>query len=477
MFEFVDDYTFHVRFEAPNTLFLEHLATPDGLVLTSFPAHYARKFHKRYINDITLWRMTIEEHDNSWTEMFNHRVGLHSLSSGTYMDPAHPRLTAWVPLTPYYPDQGSIIWTRNPYYWKVDTWGNQLPYIDYVTFELAESSDDVITWAMSGGISMQNLETVSGEVYAAFGKRNGTDNYNFYSLDNERSNVLSIHFNMAHPDPIQREIFENINFRIALSYAINRQEIIDQIFGGQGEPWQVAPRASSPFYDSVLAKQYTEYDIQKANEYMDQAGFRKDSLGRRLGPYGQPISFTLLGRNDDPQQINMLNMIAVYWAKIGLDVNVQAEDPVAFEATVRSNLHDAAAAEGQGTSFMDLLLDPNGFVPVNEKTYWGIPWANQFNGVPGFEDVPFSNVASNMLASFKQVSTTDNRSLQASSIDSALLFARQNFVMIGIATGPPRYGIVQRNFINVPKQMPSSWQYPDPGPANPEQFFVDPNIK
>ena len=86
-------------------------------------------------------------------------------------------------------------------------------------------------------------------------------------------NAAMLTLNLTHKDPVKREIFQNKDFRIGLSYAMNRQEIINGRLPRQGEPWQASPRRESEFYDERLAKQYIEYDVAKANEHLDRAGY------------------------------------------------------------------------------------------------------------------------------------------------------------------------------------------------------------
>ena len=54
-----------------------------------------------------------------------------------------------------------------------------------------------------------------------------------------------------------------------------------------------------------------------------------------------------------------------------------------------------------------------------------------------------------------------------------LAIAKDQFYVIGISASPPGYGIVKNNFHNVPESMIGSWQYPDPAPTNPEQFWIE----
>ncbi len=88
--------------------------------------------------------------------------------------------------------------------------------------------------------------------------------YEFFETVPASMNEMIIALNLTHKDPVKRQIFQNQAFRIGLSYAINRQEIIDVVWVGQGEPFQAAPRPSSELYNEQLAKQYTEYSPQKA---------------------------------------------------------------------------------------------------------------------------------------------------------------------------------------------------------------------
>src|SRR5690606_32795942 len=119
-------------------------------------------------------------------------------------------------------------------------------------------------------------------------------NYHFVTLRSTYAVNMGISLNLNHKDPVKREIFQNKNFRIGISHAINRQEVIDTAFQRQGEPGQIAPQPDSPYYDEEMSKQYTEYDVDLANEYLDRAGYNeRDAEGFRLGPDGKRISFAI----------------------------------------------------------------------------------------------------------------------------------------------------------------------------------------
>jgi peptide/nickel transport system substrate-binding protein len=87
--------------------------------------------------------------------------------------------------------------------------------------------------------------------------------------------MMGISLNLTHSDPTLRAIFQNKDFRVGITYTINGPEIIDRVFGGEGEPYQVAPLPESPLYNERLARQYVEFDQTLADRHLDKAGFGK----------------------------------------------------------------------------------------------------------------------------------------------------------------------------------------------------------
>lgn len=469
-FIFVNSLTFKVKFSSTNSVFLEQLASPDALMITAFPAHYASKFHKDFLTPDEIQKLVSAGSYSSWSDMFVKRVGVKSQDIGNFSDPSRPRLSAWLLDAPYSLKVAQMGWHRNPYYWKVDPAGNQLPYIDEVFFTMVNNIDEAVNRVMNGEVDMQNLSEMGIDIVSTFGTQINSK-YRLNALTDGSNNVMVINLNLAHTDPRLRDVFRNQDFRIGMSYAINRQEIIDVIYHGKGKAWQAAPLENSPFYDPQMATQYTEYSPEKANEYLDKAGFAKDSLGKRLRPDGLPISFAVDVLDSDPQQIAMLNIVAKYWAAVGVDMQPKPESLPIFLATIQANLHDAAAYRGGATYVADMLTNPSNYMPSGQDTFWAMPWADWYNQVPGYENNQPDKSARSMLQMYDRIISMPNRARQIAMMQAVLVIARESFWTIGIASGPEEYGIVRKNFHNVPDKMPSAWVYPDPGPANPEQFY------
>ncbi|NNC09679.1 ABC transporter substrate-binding protein, partial [Corallococcus exiguus] len=190
-------------------------------------------------------------------------------------------LNPWV-LTVPYADSERVVATRNPFYWKVDTAGNQLPYIDG------------ITWAKLDDPQLMALKMTSGEFDFAFRHINNstfksvlfdgqkTGNYHFVDVKDLPANDAVLLLNLNSTDPVKRKVFQNKDFRIGLSHAINRQEIIDLVYVGQGAPAQVAVQPEHELFNEREATQYTQYDPKKSAEILDKLMPKKDSEGYRL---------------------------------------------------------------------------------------------------------------------------------------------------------------------------------------------------
>src|SRR5690606_21508670 len=167
--------------------------------------------------------------------------------------------------------------------------------------------------------------------------------------------------NLTHKDKTMREIFTNLDFRIGLSYALNRQEIIDSVFSRQGEPWQAAPRRESPHFNERLAKQYTEFDLDKAAEHLDKVLPDKADDGTRLRPDGKPLSFQVEVQSDRIDLIDALEFVRTHWQKVGIKIGIKTEDGTLFNERVDANEHDACVGLGGGG--LGPTLDPFYYMP------------------------------------------------------------------------------------------------------------------
>jgi peptide/nickel transport system substrate-binding protein len=468
--EKIDDRTVVFRFAAPNGFFLRILATPEGVHPTNYPKHYLSQFHPAYNPDID--QAVREAGAADWAGLWAMKVGLSIYDAARYQDPERPGLTPWVITTPF--DAGArVVSVRNPYYWKVDPEGNQLPYLDRKVVEVTSDVEILVLKAIAGEIDMQDLRIATQANKPLFFDNQERGGYRFFDTTPTFMNTAILALNLTHQDPVKREMFQNKDFRIGLSHAINRQEIIDTVYTSQGEPWQAAPRPETVYYNEQLAKQYTEYSVALANEHLDRAGYtQRDAQGFRLGPDGRRI--VIIGEASVDfrrEHIDVLELIQLHWSEVGIDLQIRSVGRDLLGTRTAANQHELVVWAGDGGG-PDAIMDPRFYLPLAGPSFQAVAWANWYTsgGVDGEE--PPADVQRQMEL-YDQLRATAAEDLQDDLFREILQIAADGFYVMGVNLDPPLYGIVRNNFRNVPESMPGAWLYPRPGPTNPEQYFID----
>ena len=469
-FEKVDDVTVRVTFERPNGLFPQEEAQPGGSDLVSRPFHYLKKFHEKYNPDIAA--LVKEEGTADWVELFN-RKG--ALIEGTpynarWMNPDLPTLCAWH-IDKALGDGTRLVARRNPYYWKTDPEGSQLPYIDEVAFQVITNPEVMLLKAGNGEFDMHVRHINEPRNKPVLARNRETGRYKFFETVPASMNDLMIALNLSHPDPVKREIFQNKDFRIGLSYAINRKELITAAFQGQGTPWQAAPSKQSEYYVEELATQYTAFDVDKANEHLDKAGYaERDGQNRRLGPDGKPIQFDVeVATGLSPTQTDGLELVRGYWSKVGIEMRVKAEDRALFYTRKEANQHDANVWGGDG-GLNDAILDPRWYFPFSQESNYAIAWANWYNGdTPAMKPPPATQ---KQMELYDKLEASPDEAERHELFMQILKITQEEFYAIGTSLPARGYGIVKETFHNVPESMPNAYVYPTPGPTNPEQYYT-----
>jgi len=468
-FEMIDETTFAFTFEEPKSLFLQYLATMRDLdhAPIRYPRHYFERFHPKYNPDI---HQEIEAAGQSnW-------VGLMVAKSKYWANTEVPTIHAWV-FTRGYGATTSAQAERNPYYWKVDTAGNQLPYIDAHHFNVLSDLQVLVTKTLAGEIDFQDrhLAIPTNKPLLYHGREQG--GYEFFDEIPTSPNYMVLMFNQTHPDRTLRDIFQNKNFRIGLSHAINRQDILDVLWYGQGEVAQTSVQPGSIYYNERLAKQYTEYDLELANKYLDKVLPERGSDGMRRRPDGKPFSFTFTYSAAIPEFGDALLLISTEWRKVGIDMRPTALDRTLVAVRRNAGVLDGVVWRRGGGAGQEVVLDPRWWFPFNiESYYWAPAWAAWYlNADPASAQVQPEKppaAALQQMELYERLQATPEFDGQVRIFKQILEIAADEFWTMGIAWPGKSYGVKKTNFRNVPESMPMSWLYPTPGPTNPEQYFI-----
>lgn len=468
--EKVDDYTVKFIFPEPNGVLLLRLASPSGPPVVNYPRHYMEQFHPKYNPDAE--KNATDAGFEDWVAYFQDRAG--GGCCGWFNNADRPVLWAWKLENAYGENTTTVKAVRNPYYWKVDTEGNQLPYIDAVVFDVGNDVETLVLKAINGELDYQDRHIATLANKAVFFDNQEQGGYRLTRRLDSNNNVMEISLNLNHLDPVKNEIFNNKDFRIALSHAINRQELIDLVLVGQGEPWQAAPMPESPYYNERLATQYLEYDVDLANQILDDAGFaERDSDGFRLGPDGNRISFTIDVPTVNVEHIDMLELISKYWKDIGIEMTPNVIDRSLGQQRLEALEHDANVWGAPGGIGFGTLLDPRNFVPVHGHSRYGYAWYRYWvNPDDPIAQEPPEPVLK-QFELYRQVNATADPEKQRELMLQIMDIAADMFYCMGISKPAQAYGIANVKLRNIMDNMPAAWQYPTPGPSDTFQWYYE----
>ena len=473
----VDDL--HVRFEftQSNPLFLERLAS-TGMNFEDYsehivPAHYLRKFHPA-LGDEALIRRTMDALKLSSPFAVYKRMK-------RYMNPEHPRLWPWV-LHTYMPTSPQTF-VRNPYYWVVDTQGNQLPYLDRLVMDI-KTNNLIAVSAANGEPSMQDRHIRYDDHILLLGSA-APQGYEVYHWKPSTQSLFTIFPNLnrridpARPDTRWRhQLLNETRFRQALSLAINRRDIIEVEFNGQVEPAQIAPPPDSPYHNARLLHSFTEHDPARASRLLDELGLtRRDAEGFRTFPDGTRMMFTLNVTDyttDGPAQF-----VIEDWAKVGLRVRYRSRARRLFEQEKLTYEHDFTVWTGESEFYP--LVEPRNFVPTYFESffapafgYWylygglhGDPAAQRPNAV----EPPAAHPLRRAMELLDEASAMPREEDRIRHFNAILEIAADQVWTISIASPPPQLVVVKNGFRNVPRTALFGANLQSPANAGIETYY------
>jgi len=147
--------------------------------------------------------------------------------------------------------------------------------------------------AMTGELTLAGLDLLLIN-YPDLKANEQKGGYTLNLVYSEKTADVAFAFNQCHPDPVLNKLFTNPQFRKAISMGINRKEINDLVFLGQGTIMQATINPSASFYDPKWGNEAIQFDPAQANKILDSLGLDKRNAAKvRLLPNGKEFSFRL----------------------------------------------------------------------------------------------------------------------------------------------------------------------------------------
>ncbi|MCX5872153.1 MAG: ABC transporter substrate-binding protein [Deltaproteobacteria bacterium] len=463
--EKLDDYTFRIEFPKPYSIFLQELACPYAMELVTKPRHYLKNFHKKYADPARLEQLMKERNVATWVKLF-HDVS--NLRHAMYVSSKFPSLCAWITRIPA-PSKRFVL-ERNPYYWKVDPDGNQLPYIDAVVHELVAEAKTIVLKAIAGEIDMQGRHLGSMQNTVLLLASAGNGNFRLVPKTLSASVGILLAPNINHKDPVMRSILSDKRFRIALSHAVNRSEINKIVCRGKGIPRQAAPLKESGYHSASYENAYTDFDLTKANALLDEMGLTTTKDGRRLRPDGKHLQISLDVVATMPGWVDTAEIVASNLKKVGIDTEVKSETMELFRQRTQNASHDIALWPGDGG--LECLLDPRWYFPFSSESLNAPMYGQWFQSGGSRGEEPPDDIKE-LMQIYDEILRTVSTDRQKELFQKIIESDEKNLWVIGLVQDPPDYYVVSKKMFNLPQRDLQSWIYPNPGPINPEQFSFE----
>ena len=458
-----DDYTVVFKFAGPKPTFMVAAAEySTGHAITRNPKHYLKDFHPRYVSKEELDKKVKAAGMEKWTQLMERLVD-------ETVNPDKPVISAWKLTT----DPKATVQeaTRNPYYWKVDPAGNQLPYIDSLKWQETTDDDVKVLKAMSGEVDLNIVTNRTSDIPVL---KNNEAKGNYVTILHSMSGLngagIDLYVDQNYVDDADMaQLLRNVTFRRAVSVAINRKEINEFTALGFADERQAILTATHPASSQAMEKQYVEYDPTKANQWLDEAGLAKrDKDGYRLLANGKPLTLILSPYGTSGWRVDSAELIKTSLEKVGIRTVVKPEDGSLWVERAIAGHHQISVYGN--SNGMEPLNRPSYYFPVSNASYWA-PLYGQWYATGGKEGVMPDADHQKLIQIYEAAAKESDVDKQNALIRQAMQMHADNLWQIGIvgyAPWPLVKNVKLRNF----EKNPGSYGWNSPYML-PEQYYYE----
>lgn len=476
----IDDFTIVFEFPEPYAYFVYQLAgsTSVGAGFATrgafqnwggsyAPKHYLKQFLPKYSSEEAVNRKAKELGFDNWVSMLRNRYSW-------ALNPELPVMTPWKTVSPINTPTWSM--ERNPYFWIVDTAGNQLPYIDRVTMSLAENAEVANLRAIAGEYDIQerHMHLAKLPVFLENAKKG---NYTVHLDPAFNGSDVAIHVGTSYEgDPEIMKWLRSKDFRNAISLGIDRDQLNEAFWLGVGTAGSVAPSPDTIYSPGPeWNKKWAVYDVRQANAMLDRLGLdKKDRDGYRLRTDGkgrlrfemitvggQFVPYTAVGE-----------MIKQQWRKIGIDVEVkELERNLAF---TRDNNNENQMLTWANDGSEMLFLFARHALPVDAaESHMGMAYARWYASRGASGKKPEEPEMLRAFDLFRAAFGMDEEDQIKTAKEIWKIIADQQWSIGTVGQSPAFMGVrlVKNNMGNVPERQVNAQHARTPATSGPYTFF------
>ncbi len=455
--EKIDDYTIKFIFPGPSgiveTMGLAFHGHQWPLGFERFgvfaPRHYLEQFHPKYNPDSDYAK---------FEEMsFDYNV-------------ERPVIWAWKPVK-WEAGGTEMVLERNPYYWKTDPEGNQLPYIDRIHMALVEDTESVAVLAASGELDMQS-RGLSLDKLPVLKDNEEAGNYTVSLWSSDGASSVALQPNLSYGDEQYRELMQDVNFRYALSLGVDRDLVNDIAYLGQATPTTESVGPATSWYVDDMAMFKGEFDVAEAKRLLEEeVGLVMGDDGFYDFADGSDMTLIIESSETSGPNLDALELIVEGYNDMGLSATLKTMNRDLYWPRATGN---EVMINVWGTGSIFPLMNPDNLLAFNEKSFWGPQYGiwYQTGGASGQE--PPADIRTGQEIYDEILSTVDPEA-QAELGKELVRDAMENMWVINVAGRSPVPLLVKNNFKNVwtGPDYTASWITMTPGNQNPATYYFE----
>ncbi|MCB1462742.1 MAG: ABC transporter substrate-binding protein [Nitratireductor sp.] len=475
--EVIDPQTVVFKLPAPKPGLLAHFATHYGQAFQ--PKHFLGMFHPEIADNADEYAKSLG-FENGYDAIKAYYGNSDWTDTATPML-NHPDIVAKLPKAVYPTLESHITikettegrhFVANPYFFMVDTAGNQLPYINEQDEVFINDHEVRLLKLVNSEVDYKSQSLQLSDVPILL-ENQEKGAYQIQLKPKIAEHVFS--FNVTSEDMEKRKVFGDVRFRKAMSLAINRDALNETAYFGQGTPRQYIGFSPTPsFVDPKWEKYAIEFDADGAKALLDEIGMKDtDGDGFRELPNGDKI---VLNMQFATQGIagQVVELVAQDWANIGVQTAVKEVTPDEYRSAQSSNQLDVGMWE-KSQPLAIVLATNELFVPPFENYFahrTGMLWAEWVDS-KGEKGVEPPEYVKQMMEDINAFQSAEVGSAASNELGERLVKnMTENLLFIGTALTPDP--IFARNAVkNFPEFKTASYEYYRTFPYRPQQWWLD----
>ncbi|MCH4888590.1 hypothetical protein EZV73_13440 [Acidaminobacter sp. JC074] len=477
-FEKIDDYKYTMTFAAPKPDFPESVAIDNKWAVA--PKHFFKQIVSRkdgVTDDASFPFITEEEAVANANSILGKEYDSYSTmgkKTGYYNWDHYqiPQLRSFIATENNWNKVGETYkLVRNPYFFKTDSEGRQLPYLDAINVAVINEQDQVVLKAIAGELDVYEIQPADFSTIASSTK----DTHRISSNNSAEWGDFVLSLNQTVKDEDKRALFQSKDFRQALSIAVDRELLNATLRNNQADPRQLSPAEGMLGYDADWASKWTEYDVAKANSILDgltEAWDKTEGTYRKMKGTDKDVELAItISEREMELNGDYIGLLTSAYKQIGIKVIDQVQSDVA--QLILANEHEVTLDRPSSVS---PALRPDSMLPMRNYMGWYGAYGKWYEDNKSTENGGVEP-SGDMLAlveaydAIRAAAGPERTAIVEENVNKIYELHKDNVWVIGFLSAPKRRFLVANDLKNFPDNMAFNDEYRWVNIFRPEQWY------